>query len=603
MLEIESILIRNFWSYGDYDTVIKLDDLGPCLITGQIHESASEDGNDQKDSNGAGKSALVEAILWCLFGRTMRIPNPGDKVINFFTGKECIVELMLKNGDRIRRTRGMDGHNDLLHIKNGELDISLGTNKIEQKRLDRLFDLDFDIFCGSQFFSQFAQSWMEMSDQRRKEALEREFRMDQIQFRAESAKDRLDKAENEQRRFINIAESAQADINSLKDQIDKFTKASLQFEEGKRDRIADINTNIATLESQLAGVQFPDVDQIKKVWETFNQAASKLRDREQKIYDIQAEKRRVENDVSYQKGLIRKWEAKGPICSECERVYDEQYIASKTSDPKAKLAGLESQLNEIAGRLKTEETALATLKSTLEARRPAITVSQIDRQYNDKLAEKRRIEGQLKTQREALARVEAEENHYDDTIKTLEGRLAQAQERLEDARIKIGRFDKLILHMSYIYKAYSDRRKIKSYILVEYIPYLNSRIDYYLQRFGFDLRIEFTNALGMKSDKWGYQQFSGGECKRFDVAMMLAMFDLHTLMYGRRANIVVFDEVDGRLDMGGAEIFADIIRSDFAGKVDSVLVISQRLDMKGSMPSEIVVVREDRFSRIAEILK
>ena len=81
------------------------------------------------------------------------------------------------------------------------------------------------------------------------------------------------------------------------------------------------------------------------------------------------------------------------------------------------------------------------------------------------------------------------------------------------------------------------------------------------------------------------------------------MFDLHALMYGRHCNLIIFDEVDGRLDVNGAEIFADIIRSDFAGKVDSILVISQRVDMRGSLSSEIKITREDRFSRVAEILK
>ena len=168
---------------------------------------------------------------------------------------------------------------------------------------------------------------------------------------------------------------------------------------------------------------------------------------------------------------------------------------------------------------------------------------------------------------------------------------------------KLAKLDKLLLHYNYICRAYTDRRKIKSYMLSEYIPYLNGRIEYYCGRFGLDLKIEFTDALGTKNEKWGYDSFSGGECKRFDVAMMFAMFDLHTLMYGRQCNIIVFDEIDGRLDIRGAEAFVDVLKTDFADKVDSIFVISQRPDMRGVLPSEIKIVSEDRLSRIAEIIQ
>ena len=81
MLELKSLLLRNYSSYGDYDTIIELDELGLCLITGEVHDG-SENSDEQKFSNGSGKSSIVEAILWCLFGRTMRVAQPGDKVIN-----------------------------------------------------------------------------------------------------------------------------------------------------------------------------------------------------------------------------------------------------------------------------------------------------------------------------------------------------------------------------------------------------------------------------------------------------------------------------------------------------------------------------------------
>ena len=119
MLELKSVKFQNFRSFGDYPTTIQLDALGPCLISGHKNGDADYSEGNNKDSNGSGKTTCVEAIAWCLFGRTSRRAQPGDKIINWFTGKDCIVELTFKNGDILRRTRNLDGHSDLLLIKAG----------------------------------------------------------------------------------------------------------------------------------------------------------------------------------------------------------------------------------------------------------------------------------------------------------------------------------------------------------------------------------------------------------------------------------------------------------------------------------------------------
>jgi len=84
MLDIDSIMLRNFRSYGDYETRLTLSDLKTCLICGII-------GSNEKKKNGAGKSTLIEAILWCVFGKTSKVQNPGDRVINRFIKKNCTV--------------------------------------------------------------------------------------------------------------------------------------------------------------------------------------------------------------------------------------------------------------------------------------------------------------------------------------------------------------------------------------------------------------------------------------------------------------------------------------------------------------------------------
>lgn len=598
MLEINTLTIKNFWSYGDHKTTIKLDDLGPCLITGEVNDGFDEETDLRKTSNGAGKSALVESILWCLFGRTMRIPNPGDKVINFFTKKDCVVELTFKNGDKLRRTRNVDGHNDLLFIKDGE-DISLGTSKMEQERLNKILGLDFDIFTGSTFFSQFGRSWMEISDQKRKEALEREFRLDRIQTYASVAKSRLDKAKQEQDRINSQLDNLGDKLSYAKSQITKFKESSDKFDEQKRERLKHTQQLIEEAIKSRDAIELADVDAIKSKWDLYKRIVEKINEKQSSIYNLERQQRKLEGDADHQESLIKKWKGKGEICGSCEQLISQDHIAEKLNTPRIRLKEIKQQINNLTSKINDMQQLINKARKSAESRKPNITVAQAQATYKDR----ERYEKQIRAYEKTAEKIASEENQYDGTVRELRFKTKELEKQIEEIKKRLAKFDKLIIHLNYIYRAYHDRRKIKSYLLSEYIPYLNSRINYYLSKFGLDLNIEFTNALGIKTDTWGYQQFSGGECKRFDVAMMLAMFDLHALMYGRHCNLIVFDEVDGRLDVSGAEIFADIIRSDFIDKVDSILVISQRIDMRGSLSSEIKVAREDRFSRIAEITK
>ena len=598
MLEFKSVTLQNFWSYGNYPTTIELDDLGPCLITGTVNEDEEDEINSGKVSNGAGKSALVGAIMWCLFGRTTRSPNPGDKVMNWFTKKYCIVTLRFKNGDVLSRSRNVDGHNELLLTRGGE-DISLGTTNMEQQRLNRILNLDWEIFHGSTFFSQFGKSWMEISDTKRKDAMEREFHMDNIQFYADDAKNKLNAAKVKQQDVLTQISGLKDLRDTCSGQIDHFIAASKRFDVQKQLRVKQANAALADLVAQRDDIKQYDVAILTKHWDLFEQVQVKLQAMQQAVYKMEDDIRHNRLRILDKEKLIAKWQGKSEVCSECEQPISKDHIAGKIRRPAEDVADLTKIQDTLQKTFTTKRDSLNTATDASEAKRPSTTLKQA-------AASKKQFDAyapRIKSQQKSINVTATEENHYDETIAELRAKVKKYNSEVDGLNKTVIKLNSLILHLNYNYKAYHDRRKIKSYMLSEYIPYLNNRVAHYSAKFGLDIAIEFTNALGVKNSHWGYENFSGGEAKRFDVALMLAMFDLHTLMYGRHCNIVVLDEVDGRLDERGAKIFFEIVRTEFASKVDSILVISQRPDIRGALPSEIHVVREDRFSKISEIIK
>ncbi len=602
MLDIDTVSIRNFLSYGDEKTVVKLSDLGPCLVTGEVVAGPEYQADSHKLSNGAGKSTIIESILWCLFGKTSRIAAPGDKIIHDFTGKNCQVSVTFKNGDKITRSRKMKGHNDLLLVKDGE-DVSLGTTKMQQAALNKELGLDWDNFCGSVFFSQFAKPWMEMSDQRRKDAMEREFHLDRIKLYADSAKAKLKKAEAQQESLQDKIDNLDSTIAGFKAQIERLQEASSNFDLSQQARIDEAVSTKSSYQKNCESITKIDIKPLKAKWDAIKAVEEKIDSMEEGISELRSKKNRIISEIRHKQSIVDKWEGMGDICSKCEQPITEDHKHSKYGSIADDIKALKKENADLTKEIDKKQKSVDFAILQLNKKKPDMSIREAERINNDAERSLSRWQKAIENQDEVIAKIKAEKNHYDDSIVETEESIKGYEAKKVGFKDAIGKFDKLIPHLKYIHRAYHDRRKIKSYMLAEYIPYLNSRINHYLDRMGLDLRLEFTNALGIKSGLWGYETFSGGECKRVDVAIMLSMFDLHTVMYGRQCNLLVFDEVDGRLDIDGAERLADIIRTEFSSKVDTILVISQRIDMRGAFSSEIKVRREDRVSRIVDIIQ
>ena len=200
MIELESVAMRNFLSYGNNITKIKLSNLGQCFIKGIVQAEDSGAGQIAASSNGAGKSNLVNAILWCLAGKTMHDSNPGDSVMHYFNKENCWVQLEFKGGGTLTRNRNRRGEVELLLEAPGKAVISTaqGTTGYEQQRLNKELGFDWDLFCGSVFFSQFGRPWLEMADQQRKQVIERVLHIDRFSIYADIAKAKKATAESDQ---------------------------------------------------------------------------------------------------------------------------------------------------------------------------------------------------------------------------------------------------------------------------------------------------------------------------------------------------------------------------------------------------------------------
>lgn len=637
MLEIEKVSWKNFLSYGDYVTTLDMSRLGQCLITGEVEDDDEKEayseagGTGIKKSNGAGKTTIVSLMQWVLFGRTSHSHNPGDKVVNHFIGKDCWGQIVFKNGDSITRTRNFEGKNELIYVRDGDetkLNCdTLGTAKIQQSQLAKAFGLDWEIFCGSTFFSQYSKPWMEMADQARKKALERLLHVDRFAYYADVAKKKCEKLDTAVQRLNHQKAGLEREVTRLEAEIERLKESLANFGTRQQQRRSEALAAADHEDEKKTQIKLPDLEKLKAKWDVVAKVEAKIREQQTQAAalrnqadDINDEANRLDGQISKHEATatatsqkVKLWKDRGgKVCTSCEQDIPHEHIGNKVeplvaqiNSEREKADTLRRQQEEIRARAtavreeyKKTLAAVKQMEELLTTKKPAMTMrdaESIHARYKQHEREAARL-------RKLADQIMAEDNPHEASIKAAQDRIDQCKSEMGTLDKDVSRQEVLNKHYHYVYKAYNDRAKIKSFVFRDHVPFINARLKHYLDVFGLDVKLELTDSLGIKTNMWDYEFQSGGERKRTDVAFMLATFDFHEHMFGRQCNVLVMDEVDGRLDNDGIDSLINIIKNDLANRVETMLIISHREHMKDTFPRQILVKRRQRFSRVEMIL-
>ena len=148
------------------------------------------------------------------------------------------------------------------------------------------------------------------------------------------------------------------------------------------------------------------------------------------------------------------------------------------------------------------------------------------------------------------------------------------------------------LHIDYIKDSYGNKNKIKAFWISHSMPDFNKYLKYYLDYFEVSDKLEFSNSLTPKMDRWSYLTHSGGECMKIDLCLMFALNDLQISNFGPQSNVMVLDEVDGKLDPFTINKLVSLLNEDIIKRNDgltNILIISHRIEMKDRFPHRVRV--------------
>ena len=628
---IEKVKIQNFLSFRDQEFIINNHNFS--LILGNNEDSSSA------DSNGAGKSAIFEAICWCLFGKTVRGAEY-DEVINNIIKKDCkvIVDLQENSTEyKIIRTRKTREGNVLLVFQNNE-EISKPTISETEKLIEQIIGMNYQIFVNSIIFPQGAvQFFASLTDREQKEILEKILGLEDLSIYQNAAKRQVNVIENECLKLLNRIEVLEEQIEELKKRLSDLKKDEQGWDKEQNLKIAKKKKEIDDLKKAIENSS----DESMKIHRNLHVLERKLKSKEEirsqieQLKDLVIEKEKdlsaletkyaaLDNEQSKLKNNIYKVETlkKQTNCPLCGQPLSPTQINKHVNEIKKELDKVRSELADIDVLIGASKVQLSKLKEGLRIKENKL--SEFERletsfvNYKYKLKEvkyyQQNCQKEITKLKKEIEQIEQQGNPYGHLIKQSEEQLKKKEMEVLELNQKYEELSEDLQYYKFWVEGFSNRG-LKSFILDSVIPYMNEKVNYY-SRVLTDgaIQINFHTQTKLKSgqmrEKFGveincegggghYNNLSSGEKRKVDLAILMTLRDLVKNRATKEFNILFCDEIFDTLDESGIERAIELLRLE-AQNGCKIFVISHDEGMKEYFNDVVLVKKVDGRSVIYE---
>ena len=570
MIQFNRVAWKNFLSTGNTYTEIQLDRDSTTLIVG---------------GNGAGKSTMLDALSFGLFGKPYRNINK-PQLINSINNKDCKVEVEFTVGpNRYKVVRGMKPQMFEIH-RNGELFNETSHAREFQKMLEQnILKLNHKSFhqivvLGSSSFVPF----MQLATGQRREVIE-----DLLDINIFSKMNSILKE------GIAVVRDKISDkthqIDLVRSKIEMQRRYIRDIKNLNEEKIREKQTEITTQEDTIVQVNAENEKIQEALQTTYDKTDEFLRVAIDSASMARGEATGLKKEIST---LVKesKFFDENDVCPTCTQQITEDIKHEKKTEIAKKAEEVQTSYQKVNDDLKTYEEQIEKL--TNESYEQQALVSDLN-QNNLKIS----------MAHEAISKLEKE-------ITQISGTKTNIVEATNELDSYIDQKDSLItekmeLDQEHDYsKAMMEMLKdtgIKTKIIRQYLPVMNKYINNYLQTLDFFVHFELDEAFNetirsRHRDSFSYDSFSEGEKQRIDLALLFTWRQIARMKNSVATNLLVLDETfDSSLDNDGIENLFKIIYS--LGETANVFVISHKGEiLDNRFKHKIEFYKDKNFSKI-----
>ena len=568
MILFKTIRWKNFLSTGNQFTEVNFTENSTNLIIG---------------SNGAGKSTVLDALTFSLFGKPFRKINK-PQLVNTSNDKDAKVEVEFSIGNvEWRVVRGIrpnvfeiyrDGN--LLDQKSAALDqqkwLEQNVLKMNYKSFTQI------VILGSSTFVPF----MQLTASNRRDVIE-----DLLDIRIFSSMNTLIKEKiRTTKEDIKVLELKKDSLNDKvemqKNFIEEIESRGKENIKAKENKIQELLIEENNLMNDNEFIE-EDVFKLNKEIEELTGATDKLR----KLGNL---KGKISNKVATIT-KEHKFFTENTVCPTCNQDIEETFRINRIKDAQDKAKELQSGYKELEEAINKEE----------ERERQFTTLSKEISKLNNGISQNNvRIAG---CQRQ-ISNLESEVQRTTEQLanrNTEHEKLADFNDKLKTTYDELSKLKDTINYYDFSYSLLKDGG-VKSKIIKKYLPLINQQVNRYLQMMDFYINFtldeEFNETVQSPiHEDFSYASFSEGEKMRIDLALLFTWREVARMKNSVNTNLLIMDEVfDSSLDGFGTEEFLKIIR--YVIKDANVFVISHKTGLEDRFESVIRFEKVKGFSRM-----
>lgn len=640
-MDFNLLTVKNFLSIGDASP-LKLDNKGLVLIQGINEDDTSA------NSNGVGKSSIVDALCWCVYGTTARGVS-GDAVVNKVAKKNCSVQTIISDSGmfyRITRYRkDKDFKNQtIVETTNAEggtwINISKGTEKETQELIDEIMGCSLDVFMAAIYAGQeVTPDLPKMTDKQLKLLIEEAAGVERLEGAYEIARKKHGSAKDALTVIEAHIESAKNRISDTESELTTKKLDAEAFESGRAARANEWVNAANTTKSRLVAIllEIKGFDQVGltersselgKLLAGHSALVSKRDSLTTKLKGIQrnldistARAETLTSEFKKLRGVLdnAEEELKKP-CPTCGRPGEthglddyKAHVTVKLKEKAAELKEIKAKVSELTVSVDEMNAEIAAVvmpdvsEISLESQQINETLRKIADLKVKVAKEKAAMDQELKNSEDEMTAVNPHQSAIEMLIERgkkqkdiYEGYLAD----LDKKRIDVGVFES-------VSKVFSPAG-VRAHILDTVTPFLNDRTSDYLSALSDgniqaiwttlastskgELREKFNIEVSNDKGAESFMGLSGGEKRKVRLATMLALQDLVASRASKPINIWIGDEVDDALDRSGLERLMVILERK-ARERGTVLVVSHS-DLRDWIDSVVTVTKSGGQSLI-----
>lgn len=571
MIVFKSVQWKNFLSTGNTPNKVNLNSHASTLIVGK---------------NGEGKSTILDALCFGLFGKPFRNIKK-NQLVNSINGKNCVVEVELTiSNSHYKIVRGVKPNIFDIFL-NGDLVNQDAAVKDYQKVLEQqILKLNYKTFTqvvilGSASFVPF----MQLPAGQRREVIEDILDIRVFSLMNNLLKEKITETKNEMVELDNklklITEKAKAQqkiIDSLTDTKNQSIKTLQDKIQSNKDTIAEKSELATSLISQISDLQ-KDIQNKESILNDIEKCKSNLSKFNQKDSTI---------DESIE------FFSNNEVCPSCEQGIKHDHkdsIIQKLNKSKQEHATKTDLLNEALNKLNGQlekitqiNEEITDLNITLSTENNAVSMlSKMNTELEQEIQDLNSNQGDINVEKSTLK--------------------AYAEEALKLNGIKIDVSKKR--NVQDIASVLLRDTGIKTQIIKEYLPAMNKLINMYLSAMDFFVKFELDENFNevIKSrfrDEFTYASFSEGEKMRIDLAILFTWRQIAKMKNSVNTNLLLLDEIfDSSLDVAGTDYFLSVM--DKLGENNNIFVISHKGDvLLDKFQNNIRFEKTNDFSKIVE---